>query len=100
MCEKELLSIVETLKEFKTILFGHELVIWTDHKNLTYETVSANTDQVLRWRLLLEEYKITLNYRKGEDNVYADTISLLPPVHDCPTAVSYTHLTLPTILRV
>ena len=85
--EKELLSIVETLKEFKTILFGHELVIWTDHKNLTYETVSANTDRVLRWRLLLEEYKITLKYIKGEDNVYADAISRLPPVHDCPTEI-------------
>ena len=53
--EKELLSIVETLKEFHTILFGHEIVLWTDHKNLTHETVLMSSERVMRWRLLLEE---------------------------------------------
>ena len=29
--EQELLSIVETLKEFKNILFGQKIVVHTDH---------------------------------------------------------------------
>ena len=34
--EQELLSIVETLKEFKNILFGQKLIVHTDHKNILY----------------------------------------------------------------
>ena len=50
--EKELLRIVETLKEFSTILLGQKLRIYTDHKNLT--CIFLNTDCVLKWRLILE----------------------------------------------
>ena len=32
--KRELLSIIETLKEFRTILLGRKLRIYTDHKNL------------------------------------------------------------------
>ena len=52
--ERELLSIVKTLKEFITILPGQKLRIYNDHKKLTCK--NFNTDRVLRWRLILEEY--------------------------------------------
>ena len=50
--EKELLSIVETLKESCTILLGPQLKIYIDHKNITFKKI--NTDRVLRRRLILE----------------------------------------------
>ena len=73
--ERELLAIVETLKEFRNILLGHKVIVYTDHKNLTYK--NFNTDRVMRWRLILEEFGPDLNYLKGEKNIVADALSRL-----------------------
>ena len=73
--EQELLSIVETLKEFRNILLGHKLIVHTDHKNLLYNKLA--NDRMIRWRLLLEEYDPTFEHVKGNDNVIADALSRL-----------------------
>jgi hypothetical protein len=73
--ERELLSIVDTLKEFRNILLGQRIKIYTDHKNLTY--VNFNVERVMRWRLIIEEYSPELIYLKGESNIVADALSRL-----------------------
>ena len=73
--ERELLSIVETLKEYRNILLGHKIVVHTDHKNLVYKTF--NTERVMRWRLIIEEFGPELRYIKGESNIVADVLSRL-----------------------
>ena len=35
--EIELLSIVETLKEFGTIILVHSIIVYTNQKNLTFD---------------------------------------------------------------
>merc|ERR1712115_271455 len=73
--ERELLSIVETLKEFKNILLGQQIEVFTDHQNLTYK--HFNTECVMRWRLILEEFNPKLNYIRGSSNIVADAPSRL-----------------------
>ena len=73
--EQELLSIFETLNEFKNILFGYRIIVYTDHKNLTHETLLMSSDRVMRWRLLLEEYGVEWKHIPGLSNEVADMLS-------------------------
>eukprot|EP00804_Cyclotella_cryptica_P004829 CCRYP_004921-RA/>CCRYP_004921-RA protein AED:0.41 eAED:0.35 QI:0/0/0/1/0/0/2/0/267 len=73
----ELLAIVETLKEFKGMLWGQRLKVYTDHKNLIQDALGFTSDRVYRWRLLLEEFGPEIVYIKGIHNTVADTISRL-----------------------
>ena len=66
---------METIKEFRNILLGHQITVYTDHKNLTYNIF--NMERVMRWRLILEEFGPELKYIKGENNVVADALSCL-----------------------
>ena len=66
---------METLKAYRNILLGHKIVVNTDHKNLVYKTF--NTERVMRWRLLIEEFGPELRYIKGELNIVADVLSRL-----------------------
>ncbi len=54
----ELVAVVETLKEFKGMLWGQSIKVFTDHKNLTRDVLGLTSNRVYRWRLLLllEEY--------------------------------------------
>jgi RNase H-like domain found in reverse transcriptase len=44
--KKELL-IVETLKEFRSMLLGAPITIYTDHKNLSHNLSSFSTQRIL-----------------------------------------------------
>jgi hypothetical protein len=63
--EIELLAIVETLKEFKGMLWGQDIRVYTDHKNLTRNALGLTSDRVYRWWLLLEEYAPEIIYKRN-----------------------------------
>jgi RNase H-like domain found in reverse transcriptase/Reverse transcriptase (RNA-dependent DNA polymerase)/Integrase zinc binding domain len=73
--ERELLAIVETLKEFRNILLGQQVIVYTDHQNLTYKVF--NVERVMRWRLIIEQFGVELRYIKGSNNIVADALSRL-----------------------
>jgi RNase H-like domain found in reverse transcriptase len=85
--ELELLSIVEKLQEFRTILLGHPITVYTVYKNLTDDNFT--TDRVRQWRLILEEYGPTIVYIKGCKNVIAGTLSRYPRNDESPPTVPH-----------
>ncbi len=73
----EQLAIVETLKEFKGMLWGQQIKVFTDYANLMRDALGLTSDRVYRWRLLLDEYRPEIAYIKGIHNTVADAVSRL-----------------------
>jgi len=71
--ERELPSVVETLKECRNMLLGQQIEVFTDHKNLVHK--HFNTDRVMRWPLLSEEFGPELMHVKGVNNIVTDALS-------------------------
>ena len=70
-------------------MLGQKLRIYTDHKNLTCK--NFNTDVVLRWRLILEEYGPDIEYIKGEKNIVTYGLPRLYLNWNKETAHNFTH---------
>ena len=79
--EKELTAIVWACRHFRPYLIGRTFTIVTDHKPLTWMfSVKDPSSRLLRWRLLLEEFDYTIEYKAGKKNVNADALSRNPVV--------------------
>ncbi len=64
----------ESLREFRSMLFGADLHILTDHRNIL--NVDDSSERRLRWISYVNEYGPTLHYVEGPVSVIADTLSL------------------------
>ncbi|KAL7474245.1 hypothetical protein ACHAW6_000229 [Cyclotella cf. meneghiniana] len=73
--EKEMLSIVATLDEFQGMLLGYGTHVFTNHENLTLDTLKMQL--VLSWCNRVKKFSPTLHYIKGPYNVLADNLSKL-----------------------
>lgn len=78
--EKELLSIVETLKEFRNILFRYQNRVFSDYKNFVHSATVSQSQRVVRGRLILGEFVPDIQHISEEDNIVADAMSRLPTI--------------------
>ena len=84
---------METLKEFKGMLRGQRLNVYTNHKNLTRDGLGLTSHWVTCWRILLEEYALGIIYIKGMHNTDADAISWLDYDPKVNSTNEYNHAT-------
>lgn len=74
--EKELMAVIIAVQKWRSYLLGHQFIIKTDHEALKYimeQRLTTGLQQKWLSRLLGYDYIIT--YRKGKDNVVADSLS-------------------------
>jgi hypothetical protein len=96
--EKKLLAVIKALKRFKSIVFGAPITVLTDHKNLTYVT-SCENNRAQRWKLLLDEYNVTIKYLPGNENHEADMLSRCYMISNKSTTDNVKSVAITTILR-
>ena len=76
--KKELLTIVECLKQFRGILFGYEINVFSYHKNLVYAATLSESQRVIRWQLIFEYFGPNIKHIAEVDNIVADMLSRFP----------------------
>ncbi len=68
-------SIVATLKEFQGMLLNANIHVFTDHKNLAFDTIK--TQWALGWYTKIEQFSPMLHYIEGPHNILANHLSRL-----------------------
>ena len=73
--DKEALSILETLTEFHSLLWGSAIRIFTDHMNLIYQNIKSQ--RILNWRMIIEEFAPKFHYKPGVNNIVGNRANKL-----------------------
>ncbi|GJY97058.1 reverse transcriptase domain-containing protein [Tanacetum coccineum] len=76
--EKEMLAVVYAFKKFWSYLILNKSIVYTDHSALKYLFAKRDSKaRLLRWVLLLQEFRFKVIDTKGAENLAADHLSQL-----------------------
>uniref|UniRef100_A0A8C6KJR4 Gypsy retrotransposon integrase-like protein 1 n=1 Tax=Nothobranchius furzeri TaxID=105023 RepID=A0A8C6KJR4_NOTFU len=76
--DRELLAIKIALEEWRHWLEGstHPVLVWTDHKNLSYlQSAKRLNSRQSRWSLFFSWFNLTISFRPGSKNTKPDALS-------------------------
>ncbi len=75
--EKEALALLLALQYFEVYVGSSSLplVAFTDHNPLVFLSRMRNSNQrIMRWALIIQEFNLEIRYKKGKENILADTL--------------------------
>ncbi|GJU00888.1 reverse transcriptase domain-containing protein [Tanacetum coccineum] len=81
--EKEMLMVVYAFEKFRSYLILNKSIVYIDHSVLKYLFAKKYSKaRLLRWVLLLQEFKFKVIDTKGAENLAADHLSLLEKTYE------------------
>lgn len=93
--DRELLAMYAAVKHFRRLIEGNHVIIYTDHKPLTYALSRADSscDTPRRERQLhfISQFCTAIKYIQGENNAVADALSRIEEI-SCPSVIDYMKL--------
>lgn len=93
--DRELLAMYAAVKHFRRLIEGNDVIIYTDHKPLTYALTRADStsDTPRRERQLhfISQFCTAIKYVKGENNAVADALSRVEEI-SCPSVIDFMKL--------
>ncbi|GKC03997.1 reverse transcriptase domain-containing protein, partial [Tanacetum coccineum] len=76
--EKEMLAVVYAFEKFRSYLILNKSIVYTDHSALKYLFAKKDSKaRLLRWVLLIQEFKFKVIDTKGAENLVAENLSRL-----------------------
>ena len=73
--QRECLTVVYVLKQFRHYLLGRPFCLLMDHAPLQWLSAQKMDGLLARWTLAIQEYDMTIRYHKGGLNDNADSLS-------------------------
>ena len=85
----KLLAVVFSFDKFRPYLIGNKVIVFTYHSTIKYLMTKKDAKpRLVRWVLLLQEFDVEIQDKKGSENMVADHLSRL----ETPKTVQKHHL--------
>jgi hypothetical protein len=74
--EKEGLAVLASCLKFHDWIYGHRVLVRTDHRALEFlDSVATHNSRIARWKVILANYDIKTEYRRAKDHGNCDGLS-------------------------
>jgi hypothetical protein len=74
--EKEALGILASCIKWHDWIYGHRVIARTDHRALAFlDSTAQHNSRIARWKIILSNYQLTTEYRKGVNHGNCDGLS-------------------------
>ena len=79
--EKELLVVVFSFDKLRPYLIGNKVIVFTNHSAIEYLMTKKDAKpRLIHWVLLLQEFNVEIQDKKGSKNMVVDHLSRLETI--------------------